>query len=78
MHGIIINPGAFSHYSIAIYDALKAINIPSIEVHLSDISKREDFRKKSFTSHACLKTYMGKGFDSYLEALEFLVGELNV
>lgn len=76
--GIIINPGGYSHYSVAIYDALKASQLPTVEVHLSDISKREDFRKKSLTGEACLKTFMGEGINSYLLALEFLVGELNV
>lgn len=70
--GIVINPAAFTHTSIALLDALKAINLPSIEVHLSDISQREDFRKTSYVSLACLTTFSGEGFLSYQKALEFL------
>ncbi len=71
--GIIINPGAYTHYSYAIRDAIKAVNIKTIEVHLSDISSREDFRKVSVISDVCVKTISGKGFDSYKEAIELLV-----
>jgi len=70
--GIIINPAAYTHTSIAIPDALKAVGIPAIEVHLSDISKREDYRKHSFTSEACKQTIMGKGFEGYKEAIGYL------
>ena len=66
---IIINPAAYTHTSIAIPDALKAVGIPAIEVHLSDISKREDYRKISYTSEACIKTIAGKGFEGYKEAI---------
>ena len=69
---IIINPGAFSHYSYAIRDAIAAVDKPTIEVHLSDIKKRESFRKKSVISDVCLKTISGKGKTSYLEALQYL------
>jgi 3-dehydroquinate dehydratase-2 len=75
--GIIINPGAFTHYSYAIYDAIKAVEIPTVEVHLSDINHREEFRKNSVTSKACIKQFYGKGFQSYREGIEFLIGELN-
>jgi 3-dehydroquinate dehydratase II len=70
--GIIINPAAYTHTSIALMDALKAVNLPSIEVHLSDISQREAFRKTSYVSLACLKTFSGEGFLSYQKALEHL------
>jgi len=67
--GIVINPAAYTHTSIAIPDALKSVAIPTIEVHLSDISKREAYRQVSYTSEACVATIMGKGFDGYREAL---------
>ena len=69
-HGIIINPAAFSHYSYAIYDALVAVDIPSIEVHLSDINNREKFRKKSVIKNICIKQISGLGKLSYLEAVK--------
>lgn len=69
--GIIINPGAYTHYSYAIYDALKSINIPSVEVHLSDITNREEFRKTSVIKDACIMSFMGEGFNSYYKALEY-------
>lgn len=69
--GIIINPAAYTHTSIAILDALKAVCIKTVEVHLSDISLREDFRKKSLISKVCEKTIAGKGFEGYKEALNY-------
>lgn len=72
--GIILNAGAYTHYSYAIYDAIKSIDIPVVEVHLSDITKREDFRKVSVLSSACIKTIMGKGFSGYKEAITLLKG----
>ena len=69
---IVINPAAYTHTSVAILDALKAVAIPTVEVHLSDISKREDFRKHSFISPVCLKTITGKGFEGYKDAIIFL------
>ena len=71
--GIVINPAAYTHTSIAIPDAIKAVGIPTVEVHLSDISKREDFRKTSYTSEACIATVMGKGFEGYKEAMALLL-----
>lgn len=70
--GIIINPAAYTHTSIAIPDAIKAVNIPTVEVHLSDISKREDFRQHSYITPVAVKTICGKGFDGYSEAILFL------
>ena len=70
-HGIIINPAAYTHTSIDIPDALKAVGIPAAEVHLSDINKREAYRRISYTSEACLTTIAGKGFAGYREALRF-------
>lgn len=72
---IIINPAAFTHYSYAIYDAIKAVNIKTVEVHLSDIYNREDFRKINVIKDACVKSFYGKGFISYREAIEFLIGD---
>ena len=73
--GIVINPAAYTHTSIAILDALKAVNIPSVEVHISDISKRESFRKISYAGMACEKTISGEGLDGYRQALVYLVDE---
>ena len=69
---ILINPAAYTHTSVAILDALKAVALPTVEVHLTDISTREDFRKFSFVSLYATKTICGKGFDGYKEGLEFL------
>lgn len=71
-NGIIINPGAYTHTSIAILDALKATALPSVEVHISDIEKREDFRQISYVSLAAKKTIKGHGVNGYLEAIDFL------
>ena len=75
--GIVINPAAYTHTSIAIPDALKAVGIPTVEVHLSDIRKREKYRQVSYTSEACIATIMGKGFEGYREALFVLRAELQ-
>ncbi len=72
-NGIIINPGAYTHTSVAILDALKAVSIPTIEVHLTDVNNREEFRKISFVSLVAKKTISGKGFLGYKEALEYFV-----
>jgi 3-dehydroquinate dehydratase-2 len=66
---LVINPAAYTHTSIAIPDAIKAVGIPAVEVHLSDISKREAYRRTSYTSEACQLTIAGKGFEGYREAL---------
>lgn len=70
--GIVINPGAYTHTSIALLDAVKAVQIPTVEVHISDVSKREPFRQVSYIRYACVKTIMGHGTDGYLEAMDFL------
>ena len=70
--GIVINPAAYTHTSIAILDALKAVAIPTVEVHISDVSTREDFRQVSFTRLACCKTIMGHGLEGYREAVLYL------
>ncbi|OQC01663.1 MAG: 3-dehydroquinate dehydratase [Firmicutes bacterium ADurb.Bin099] len=69
---IVINPAAYSHTSIAIADAIKSVGLPAVEVHLSDITKREDFRKHSYTANVCIKTVTGKGFEGYKEAILLL------
>lgn len=71
--GIVINPAAYTHTSIAILDALKAVNIKTVEVHISDISKREEFRKLSYVSLYASKRIMGKGFDGYIDAIDYLL-----
>ena len=70
--GIVINPGAYTHTSIALLDAVHAVNVPTVEVHISDVSKREAFRQISYIREACVKTIQGKGFAGYLEAIDFL------
>ena len=69
--GIVINAGAYTHTSVAILDALKSVNIPTVEVHLSDINSREEFRKFSYVSLFAKKVIVGKGFSGYIEALDF-------
>ena len=71
--GIVINPAAYTHTSIAILDALKAVNIKTVEVHISDISKREEFRRLSYVSLYASKRIMGKGFEGYIEAINYLL-----
>ena len=71
--GIVINPGAFTHYSYAIRDALASVNIPKVEIHISDITKREEFRKISVTREVCEKQIYGHGVNGYLEAIEYLL-----
>lgn len=73
--GIVINPAAYTHTSVALLDALKAVAIPAVEVHISDVSKREDFRQISFVRSYCFATIVGHGFNGYLEAMDLLLGE---
>ena len=70
--GIVINPAAYTHTSVAILDALKAVAIPAVEVHISDVRAREDFRQISYAGKACVKTIMGQGLDGYRQAMVFL------
>ena len=70
--GIVINPAAYTHTSVAILDALKAVNIPTVEVHLTDVDNREEFRKISYVSYFAKKTIKGKGFEGYIEAIDYL------
>jgi len=77
MDGIVINPGAYTHYSIAIRDAIAAVGIIAVEVHLSDINSREDFRKISVIKSVCVKQIWGKGADSYTEALEVIANKVS-
>lgn len=76
--GIVLNPGGYAHTSVAILDALKAVGLPAVEVHLSDVKSREDFRQVSYAGMTCEKTVMGKGFQGYVEAIEYLVGRYGV
>lgn len=70
--GIVINPAAYTHTSIAILDALKAVSIPAVEVHISDVDSREDFRQISYAGLACVKTIKGQGLDGYRQAILYL------
>jgi len=70
--GIVINPAAYTHTSVAILDALKAVGLPAVEVHISDVKSREDFRQISYAGLACVKTYMGLGFEGYRQAILYL------
>ena len=71
--GIVINPAAYTHTSVAILDALKAVSIPAVEVHISDVDSRESFRQISYAGMACEKTIKGHGFQGYREAMQYLV-----
>ncbi|MCQ2083551.1 MAG: 3-dehydroquinate dehydratase [Bacteroidaceae bacterium] len=75
--GLVFNPGAYTHTSIAIADALKATRIPTVEVHISDVSSREAFRQVSYIRESCIATVSGKGIDGYLEAIDILCSHLN-
>ena len=70
--GIVINPAAYTHTSVAILDALKAVSIPAVEVHISDVSKRESFRQVSYAGMACIKSFIGLGFEGYRQAILYL------
>ena len=72
--GIVINPGAYAHYSYAIYDALRAVDVPAVEVHISDITAREPFRAVSVTAPACIAQIRGHGFESYTMGIDLLAG----
>lgn len=76
--GIVINPGAYTHYSYAIHDALSSVMIPTIEVHLSNIHKREEFRRNSVTAPACVGQIAGLGFKGYRLAIDYLTDEVGV
>lgn len=71
--GIVINPGAFTHYSYSIRDALASITVPKVEIHISDITQREEFRKVSVTAPVCDKQIYGQGLDGYLQAIDFIL-----
>lgn len=75
--GIVINPAAYTHTSVAILDAVKAVRIPTVEVHISDVDSREEFRQVSYIRSACLRTISGHGTDGYVEAMEFLIDYLR-
>ena len=75
--GIVINPAAYTHTSVAILDALKAVSLPAVEVHISDVSQREDFRQISYAGMACIKTYMGLGLEGYCQAILYLKAHLQ-
>ena len=75
--GIVINPGAYTHTSIALLDAVKSVDIPTVEVHISKVEEREDFRQISYIRLACVATVTGKGFDGYLEAIGILMEKLR-
>ena len=75
--GIVINPAAYTHTSVAILDALKAVSIPTVEVHISDVDSREAFRQISYAGLACIKTIKGQGLDGYRQAILFLKGYLR-
>ncbi len=71
--GIVINPGAYTHTSIALLDAVKSVSLPTVEVHISKVEEREDFRQVSYIRAACQKTITGHGINGYLEAVDFLI-----
>ena len=71
--GLVLNPAAYTHTSVALLDALKAVGLPAVEVHISDVSRREDFRQRSYVRPACIATIAGRGFEGYLDAMTLLV-----
>ena len=75
--GIVINPAAYTHTSVAILDALKAVSLPAVEVHISDVDSRESFRQISYAGMACCKTMKGHGFEGYREAIQYLKAHYN-
>ena len=72
--GIVFNPGGYTHTSVALLDAVKAVGIPTVEVHISDVPSREDFRQVSYVRAACIATITGHGLNGYLEAMDLLIG----
>lgn len=76
--GIVINPAAYTHTSVALLDALKAVGLPAVEVHISDVSKREEFRQVSYVRSYCRATIAGHGFAGYTEAIDLLIAEASV
>ncbi len=75
--GIVINPAAYTHTSIALLDAVKSVNLPTVEVHISDVAAREAFRQQSYIRAACIATVAGKGFDGYIEAIKLLENQVK-
>ncbi|MCD7860766.1 MAG: type II 3-dehydroquinate dehydratase [Oscillospiraceae bacterium] len=73
MDGIVINPGAYTHTSVALLDAVKAVSVPTVEVHISDVAAREDFRQISYIRAACVATIAGRGIQGYLDAMQLLI-----
>ena len=71
--GIVINPAAYTHTSVAILDALKSVALPAVEIHISDVSAREDFRQISYAGMACEKSFIGLGFEGYLRGIDYLI-----
>lgn len=74
--GIVINPAAYTHTSVALLDAVKAVGIPTVEIHISDVSKRENFRQISYIRAACVKTIAGHGINGYIEGMDYLLDEV--
>lgn len=72
--GIVINPGGYTHTSVALFDAVKAVGIPTVEVHISDLDSREEFRRISYIRAACIATVTGHGLNGYIEAMDLLIG----
>lgn len=77
LDGIVFNPAAYTHTSIAILDAVKAVSIPTVEVHLSDVNSRDEFRRVSYVREACINMVCGLGFDSYTKAIDLLAAHLT-
>lgn len=75
--GIVINPAAYTHTSIALLDALKSVSLPCVEIHISDVKSREDFRQISYVRQACIKTVSGQGTDGYLTSIEYLINYIK-
>ncbi len=76
--GIVINPGAYTHTSIALLDAVKSVSIPTVEVHITDVNSREDYRKISYIREGCIATISGKGFQGYIDAIYVLIDRIHL